>query len=125
MEEELRILGGYGDGKLSESEKSDIIQYHSVFVVYKPLAAQYKSAVLQAEDLFYRIKALEKSAKSGAFDSKTEDFKKTWNELYSELSVSYRESETIAKKLLSVEPMYQRLSPEMGNLVERISPPEN
>ncbi len=107
--------------ELSKEEQNMLIQYHSVFTVYKPIAGKYKNAVLHAEETFYAIKTLEKSVKDGAYDKKLEEFKSTWNELYKEGMKNLEESTEIATKLNSVEPMYQRLAPKVDELLDRLS----
>jgi hypothetical protein len=107
---------------LSPEEKSDIIQYNSVFRVYKPLAERYKAAVLEAEELFYNIKALDKSVRKGDYDSKTEEFKKVWQPLKQALDANLIEAKEIEGQLNNVEPMYQRLAPKIEVIVDRAMP---
>jgi len=90
--------------------------------VYKPLAERYKAAVLEAEELFYNIKALDKSVRKGDYDSKTEEFKKVWQPLKQALDANLIEAKEIEGQLNNVEPMYQRLAPKIEVIVDRAMP---
>ena len=122
MDSQLRITKFMSAASLSPEEKSDIIQYNSVFRVYKPLAERYKAAVLEAEELFYNIKALDKSVRKGDYDSKTEEFKKVWQPLKQALDANLIEAKEIEGQLNNVEPMYQRLAPKIEVIVDRAMP---
>jgi hypothetical protein len=117
MESQLKILAQVNGTDLSSEEKSEIVNYNSVFQVYKPLANKYKETVMETEDVFYRIKALDQSVKKGAYDDKKEEFKKNYSELASELNHVLNESKELAETLTSVEPMFQRLAPKIDDLV--------
>lgn len=122
MDSQLRITKFMPAASLSPEEKSDIVQYNSVFRVYRPLAERYKEAVLQAEELFYNIKALDKSVRNGEYDNKTEEFKKVWQSLKQSLDQNLIEAKEIAGLLNNVEPMYQRLAPKIEVIVDRAMP---
>lgn len=100
---------------------SMIEKYNSVLTVYKPIAGEYKNAVLKSEDLFYQIKALERTVKNGGYDKKQDDFKKTWNELYRESIENYEHAHEVGSKLSAVEPLYLRIQPKMEALVAELS----
>lgn len=121
MDSFLRILKQKTPPNISSELISNIAQYHSVFTVYKPIAKEYKNAVLKSEDLFYQIKALERSVKKGDFDSKEAEFKKTWIELKQEAEENNLEAHKVASKLSSVEPMYRRLQPKMELLISELN----
>jgi hypothetical protein len=121
MDSFLRILKFTTPPGISSELMSKITQYHSVFAVYKPIAAEYKNTVLKSEDLFYQIKALERSVKNGDFDSKQMEFKKTWTELKEEVDENNQEAHKVASKLSSVEPLYRRLQPKIELLVSELN----
>lgn len=125
MTSQLQILSMVDGAKLTAQEKSEIVQYNSVFRVYKPVADTYKNQVIEAEDLFYRIKALEQSTKQGVYDKKTEEFKSTKAEIDADLNKLLKASRDLAEKLNSVEPMFIRLAPKIDELATRFNPPVN
>lgn len=122
MNSQLQVLKLADGNLLSPEEKSQIVQYNSVYRVYKPVAEKYKNLVLEAEDLFYRIKALEQSTKQGVYDKKLDEFKTTLEAIRKDLDACYGESSELGEKLASVEPMYVRLSPKIEELVTRFNP---
>lgn len=122
MDSQMRKSLFINPGQLSEVEVGELNQYHSVLKVYEPIAEEYKKAVLEAEEMFFRIKTLDKAVKEGYYDQKLAEFKSTWQEIDKELRHNLEESEEIAGKLSSVEPMYQRLAPKVDALLSRLFP---
>lgn len=122
MDSQLQQSKYFQESQLSETDKANLIQYSSVLAVYKPIANQYKEAVLEAEELFFEIKALDKSVKSGYYDKKIADFKTEWNKLNEELNKNALRATDIATRLNSVEPMYLRLEPKIAEIMERLVP---
>jgi hypothetical protein len=120
MEKELHVFSMLNGSELTEEDKTLILQYNAVLKVYKPMAGKYKHAVIEAENNFYRIKALEKSTKAGGFDKKIPEFKTTYEDIYDEVAKGYEESQFIANQLLTVEPMYLRIEPKVAELLERL-----
>jgi hypothetical protein len=121
MDSQLQVLKIAG-GNLSEVDRSNITQYHSVFTVYKPMAEKYRAVVMETEDVFFRIKALEKAVREGVYDDKVEEFNKTWNEIHTILLDAKSRSLEISEKLKAVEPQYLRLAPKIDELMEQVSP---
>jgi hypothetical protein len=105
---------------MTEEIASTIQQYNSVLAVYKPAGTEYKNAVVSSEEQFYRIKALEKSIAKNEFEKKTEEFKKTVNELHAEILQNKSRTHEIISKLNSLEPLYLRLQPKIEKLVTSI-----
>lgn len=120
MEKELHVFSMLSGNELSEEDKALILQYHAVLKVYKPLAGKYKNSVIEAENVFFRIKALEKSTKAGEYDKKINEFKSTYEEIYREVSKNLAESKYISDQLVAVEPMFLRLSPKIEALLDKV-----
>ncbi len=89
MDSFLQLLKFKQPKNINPELLSMIEKYNSVLTVYKPIAGEYKNAVLKSEDLFYQIKALERTVKNGGYDKKQDEFKKTWTELYHESLENY------------------------------------
>lgn len=122
MDSQLQQSKYFQESQLSETDKANLVQYSSLLAVYKPIANQYKEAVLEAEELFFEIKSLDKSVKSGYYDKRIEDFKSEWTKLHEELNKSEIRASNIATRLNGVEPMYLRLEPKIAEIMERLVP---
>lgn len=120
MQEQLRLLAAQTSQTLDSAEKVDIIKYNTVYSVYKSSASRYKKNVLQTEDIFYRVKTLDKSVKEGEYDNNAPGFKKEYGELKPLLEAVKNDTEELSHKLNSMEPLYLRLQPKIQEIVDRL-----
>ncbi len=120
MDSLLNILRLGNGNLLNKNEQADITSYYAVRRAYAPIANQYKMLVLETEDLFFRVKALEKSVKAGQFERKKEEFKKVYAELKFKLEKNFIEARNKLEVIKSLEPTYQRLSPKIEEYAERL-----
>ncbi len=108
--------------RMNDETQGLLNQYVAVLRVYRSLAGEYKNAVLESEDIFYRIKSLEKLVKKGEYDDKPDDFKKEYAALNNEIRVIRKDAEVITEKLNSVEPVYLRVAEKSELFIEAASP---
>lgn len=120
MDSVLNILKFAKPNELKEGEKGEISAFYAIRRAYGPIADQYKSLVLGTEDVFYRVKAFEKSMKNGDYDNKKDDFKKEYIELKTILNNQFTEATQKLEKLTALEPAYQRLAPKIDEYAERV-----
>ncbi|MBS3915019.1 MAG: hypothetical protein KG003_10995 [Bacteroidetes bacterium] len=99
---------------------SYIPQYKSILAVYNPVASEYKSMILETEDLFFQVKTLDADVERGSYDKDVSAFKSTYAELVSRLSANYKRSVDVSEKLKTVEPMYIRLSPKIDDIISNL-----
>ena len=122
MDSLLRISKFHDGSKLSKEDIQVLEQYHSILGTYKPIANTYKNLVLESEEHFFHVKALDKAVKRGDYDKSVEGFKKEYAELSGELKHTYAETEEVTSRLNAVEPLYQRLAPKVDAIMEKITP---
>lgn len=112
----------FADGsKISEADQRMVSQYNSIRRVYRDFGPRYTSAVVDAEDLYFQIKALEKQVKAGKFDGKAGEFGKDYRKLKAELGALRSELEEVTGKVNAVEPTFQRIGPKVEALVESLN----
>lgn len=110
MDSILQWLKFADDKKMSTELRTQILQYNSVFRIYKDFAPKYKENVLEAEELFYEIKALDKQVMAGDFDNNLPAFGKEYRSLKGELSHLQKEVEEVLGRFNAVEPTYRRIA---------------
>lgn len=125
MKQVLQKLKFIDPSHISSEELADVIHYESVYRVYKDVVGNYTNTVLEAEDLFYIVRGLEKQVKKGAYDNGVDDikriqFKKEYDEINNRLTKNFADASFINEQLTSVEPAYQRVSPKIDVLMERL-----
>jgi hypothetical protein len=121
MDSQLRLAAMLPAESYSEQDKAMLTQFNSILKVYKPISGKYRNAVLETEDIFYQIKALEKSVREGFYDKRLDDFKKTYADLNQKLQKTAMESKEIGDRLKAVEPMYLRLAPKVEDILAKVS----
>jgi hypothetical protein len=109
----------YADGqKITPEMRTQILQYNSVFRIYKGYAPRYKENVLRAEEMFYEIKALEKQVKAGDFDNNLPAFGKEFRRIQGALTQLKTEVEETLGRLNAVEPTYRRIAGPVEEFAE-------
>ncbi len=61
---------------MSKEDVMTFDKYNNVYRLYKAIGKKYRTAVLQAEDIFYATKGIEKQVKNGFYDEKVDALKK-------------------------------------------------
>jgi hypothetical protein len=120
MDSLLRISKFFRAEDLSDDEKSLLTQYHGIYRVYKPTAPAYKRIVIGTEEIFFRIKAMERSVENGTYLNKRIEFMETYNQERVVLSEHLENTRNTLDKLREVEPAYQRIEADIEQLFERM-----
>lgn len=108
----------FADGsKISQADQNIVSQYNSIRRVYRDFGPRYTAAVVEAEDLYFQIKALDKQVKSGKLDGKLDEFGKDYRRLKGNLTMLKSELEEVTGRVNAVEPTYQRIEPRIEELV--------
>lgn len=119
MEKNMQFLRFHEPENAGQEAISLIQQYNSVLMVYKRSGPEYKNAVLETEDLFYRLKVLDRELKKGTYKGHLPRFKKDWAVLYAELMKNQEETREVTMHLSQIEPMYLRISPRIEEWVSK------
>ncbi len=120
MDSVLQWLKFAEGNKIAPEMRSQILQYSSVYRIYKGYAPKYKEHVLKAEELFYEIKALDKQVRSGVFDSNLPDFGKEFRRIGGALTQLEMELDETLGKLNAVEPTYRRIAGPVEDFAEKM-----
>jgi len=120
MDSFLQWLKFADDNKITAEMRSQILQYNSVYRIYKDFAPKYKGCVLKAEELFYEIKALDKQVKDGVFDSDLPAFGKEYRLLRGQLTMLNAELDEVLGRLNAVEPTYRRIVGPVEDFAETV-----
>lgn len=118
MDSVLQWLQYAEEQKITPEMRTQILQYNSVFRIYKGYAPRYKENVLRAEELFYEIKALEKQVKAGDFDNNLPAFGKEYRRIRGTLTRLKAEVEETLGRLNAVEPTYRRIAGPVEEFAE-------
>ena len=100
--------------------RTQILQYNSVYRVYKGFVPIYKNNVLRAEELFYQIKALDKQVKAGVFDKDLPSFGKEYRRIMKEITELKTNVDETLGKLNAVEPTYRRIAGPVEDFAETV-----
>lgn len=122
MDSFLQLARFFTEGQLSDDEKSVLDQYNGIFRVYKPMAPAYKEIVIQTEEIFFRIKTLERSVAAGTYKAKREEFLKVYVEERQVLAAHLESARNTLGRLGAVEPAYERLQESVYDLFSRKQP---
>lgn len=122
MKANLQSLKFASAKEISEENQSQAVKYEAVYRVYRDIVKTYTNAVLQAEELYYSIKGLEKQVKKGNYlkDSESENsiqFKREFQALKLRLDALLVDAEFIDHQLSAVEPAYQSSAPKVEALL--------
>jgi hypothetical protein len=118
MDSVLQWLQYAEEQKITPEMRTQILQYNSVFRIYKGYAPRYKENVLRAEEMFYEIKALEKQVKAGDFDNNLPAFGKEYRRIRGTLTRLKAEVEETLGRLNAVEPTYRRIAGPVEEFAE-------
>lgn len=119
MDSILQRLKFADPSRLSSQDMSKITQYTSIQRIYKGFGPKYTECVVNSEELFFDVKALEKAVKQGKYDSKLKDFKSEYGRLRNKLREVNEETTLITDRINTVEPTFQRISTEVEKLTGR------
>ena len=122
MDSLLQITRFFKSEDLNDAEKQLLVGYAAIARVYKPTAPKYGEIVLESEERFYSIKALEQSVKNNTYSGKKDAFLESYNEEKDELIKLEEEGKSVLSRLSEVEPMYERLHPAVEELMNRKQP---
>jgi hypothetical protein len=78
--------------------------------------------VLQAEDIFYATKGIEKQVKNGFYDEKVDAFKKEYQILRQKTDSCKTLTFDVTDRLRGVEPLYLRTNRRVGEIFEELLP---
>src|SRR6056300_454526 len=107
--EKQRIKAQFLPGdQLSKEDVMTFDKYNNVYRLYKAIGKKYRTAVLQAEDIFYATKGIEKQVKNGFYDEKADACK----------TLTF----DVTDRLRGVEPLYLRTSRRVGEIFEELLP---
>ena len=120
MDSILQRLKFANPAEISSEELSMITQYTSIQRVYKGFGPKYTECVVETEELFFDVKALDKSVKQGKYDANVKEFKQEYEQLQRKIKEEYKKTEIVTERINTVEPTYQRISPK----VEKLTGPE-
>lgn len=118
MDSVLQWLKFAKEKDITNEIRPQILQYNSVFRIYRDFAPKYKKCVLKAEELFYEIKALDKQVKAGNFDNDLPAFGKEYRKLRGQLTNLKIEVEEVLGRLNAVEPTYRRIADPVEGFAE-------
>jgi hypothetical protein len=122
MDSFLQLARFFKADQLSDDEKSLLDQYNGIYRVYKPMAPAYKEIVIQTEEIFFRIKTLEKSVTAGTYQSQRAEFLKTYGEERKALTEHLDRTKNTLGRLGAVEPTYERIQESVYDLFSRKQP---
>lgn len=121
--EKQRIKAQFLPGdKLSKEDVITFDKYNNVYRLYKAVGKNYRNAVLQAEDIFYSTKGLEKQVKNGFYDEKIDEFKKEYQTLKEQTLSCKVLTVDVTDRLKSVEPLYLRTSNRVEEIFKELLP---
>ena len=121
--EKQRIKAQFLPGdKLSKEDVITFDKYNNVYRLYKAVGKSYRNAVLQAEDIFYSTKGLEKQVKNGFYDEKIDEFKKEYQTLKEQTLSCKVLTVDVTDRLKSVEPLYLRTSNRVEEIFKELLP---
>lgn len=116
MDSILQRLKFANPAALTSQDMSLITQYTSIQRIYKGFGAKYTECVVETEELFFDVKAMDKAVKQGNYDSKVKEFKQEYGQLRKKLKQANEETTLVTERINTVEPTYQRISPEVEKL---------
>lgn len=122
MDSLLQLARFFKADQLSDDEKSLLNQYNAIYRVYKPMAPAYKEIVIQSEEIFYRIKTLEKSVASGTYKAQRDEFLKVYGEERRTLTAHLESARNTLGRLGAVEPGYERIQESVDALFSSKQP---
>jgi hypothetical protein len=122
MDSFLQLARFFTADQLSDDEKSLLNQYNGIYRVYKPMAPAYKEIVIETEEIFFRIKTLEKSVAAGTYKAQRQEFLKTYGEERMALSAHLERARNTLGRLGAVEPTYERIQESVEDLFARKQP---
>jgi len=105
--------------RLTEDDKFAINKWEAIARIYKHMVDRYEHAVMDAEEKFYQIKAMEKLVDSNQYSGKKDQFKKDYKALDIELSKLLEEVTEIDMEIGAVEPDFHRLDPKIEEIMEK------
>jgi len=105
--------------RLTEDQRLAINKWEAIARIYKHMVDRYEHAVIDAEEKFYQIKAMEKLVDSNQYSGKRNQFKKDYKALDAELSKLLVEVTEIDMEIGAVEPDFHRLDPQMEEIMEK------
>jgi hypothetical protein len=120
MDSVLQWLKFAGENQISPEMRTQIIQYNSVYRIYKGFSPRYRQNVLKAEELFYEIKALDKQVKAGNFDQDLKAFGKEYRRINGSITGLYADVEETLGRLNAVEPTYRRIAESVESFAETL-----
>lgn len=122
MDSLLQLARFFKAEQLSDDEKSLLDQYNGIYRVYKPMAPAYKDIVIQTEEIFFRIKTLEKSVAAGTYKGQRQEFLKTYKTERETLAGHLDRTRNTLGRLGAVEPAYERIQESIDDLFARKQP---
>lgn len=122
MDSFLQLARFFTEDQLSDDEKSLLNQYNGIYRVYKPMAPAYKEIVIQTEEVFFRIKTLEKSVAAGTYKAKRAEFLETYGSERKLLAEHLDQTRNTLGRLGAVEPTYERIQESVYDLFARKQP---
>lgn len=121
--EKQRIKAQFLPGdQLSKEDIMTFDKYNNVYRLYKAIGKKYSTAVLQAEDIFYVTKGIEKQVKNGFYDDKVDAFKNEYKILRQKTDSCKMLTFDVTDKLRGVEPLYLRTSTRVDEIFEELLP---
>jgi hypothetical protein len=121
--EKQRIKAQFLPGdQLSKEDIMTFDKYNNVYRLYKAIGKKYSTAVLQAEDIFYVTKGIEKQVKNGFYDDKVDAFKNEYKILRQKTDSCKMLTFDVTDKLRGVEPLYLRTSTRVEEIFEELLP---
>lgn len=105
--------------QLTEDQRIAIRKWEAISRIYKHMVERYEHAVMDAEELFYRVKAMEKMVNSNQYSGKKEQFKKDYLDIKSKMGIVFAEANEIDIEIGAVEPDFHRLDPIMAEIMEK------
>ena len=121
--EKQRIKAQFLPGdQLSKEDVMTFDKYNNVYGLYKAIGKKYRTAVLQAEDIFYATKGIEKQVKNGFYDEKVDAFKKEYQILRQKTDSCKTLTFDVTDRLRGVEPLYLRTSKRVEEIFEELLP---
>lgn len=121
--EKQRIKAQFLPGdQLSKEDVMTFDKYNNVYRLYKAIGKKYRTAVLQAEDIFYATKGIEKQVKNGFYDEKVDAFKKEYQILRQKTDSCKTLTFDVTDRLRGVETLYLRTSKRVGEIFEELLP---
>jgi len=119
MDSLLQISKFFNETQLDEGEKQILLGYAAIARVYAPIAPKYKEVVLESEEAFYRIKAMEQSVRNQTYIGKRDESIAAYQRELAALEHLEEDGKNVLNKLTEVEPMYLRLQPAVEEIMER------